>query len=104
MNIYRAMRRDRERARRQDQTVRRDNQDIRSRGSEPLERAFVLQAARLKDIQAARKGQLLDGARRVTQSAPRRPVWLRQYQCDLVAGIEQRRKRASRKLWSTGEY
>jgi len=98
------MRRNFKCARRQDNSVRRNNQGIRSRGSEAIKRAFVLQALRLKDVQAARGGQVLDGARRRSQAPARGSIRLSQYQGDIVAGIEQRRQRARRKLWSTGEY
>jgi len=104
MDIECAMRRNVKCARRQDEAVRRNNHDIRSHGSEAIERALVLQGLRLKDVQAARGGQLLDSACRRSQASARGPVRLGQYQGDIVAGIEQRRQRARRKLWSTGEY
>ena len=103
MNIYGAVRRDFKRRRRQDQSVRRDHQRIRPRGSDAFARMFVLQGMRLKDLQAARGGKLLDGTRRCTHSPARWPVRLRQNQRDVVPGIEQRRQRTRGKLWSTGE-
>lgn len=104
MDIECAMRRNFKCARRQDKSVRRNNQDIRPRGSEAIERALVLQALRLKDVQAARVTQLLDSACRRSLAPARGSVRLSQHQGDIVAGIEQRRQRARRKLWSTGEY
>jgi hypothetical protein len=38
------------------------------------------------------------------QATARGPVRLRQYQRDVVAGLEQRRQRAGRKFRGTGEY
>lgn len=104
MDIERAVRRDLERARRQDQSVGRNDQGFRSRGSEAIERALVFQGLRLKDLQAAACSKLLDGTRRRTQAAACGPIRLREHQRDMVAGIKQRRQRARRKLWSTGEY
>jgi hypothetical protein len=104
MNIDCAVRRNLECARRQDQSVRRNHQDARQRGSKAIERALVLQTLRLKNVQAARGSQLLDRACRWTQAPARRAIRLRQYQRDVMPGIEQRRQRARRKLWSTGEY
>ena len=98
------MRRSLKYARRQDQTVRRNHQDIRSRGGEALEHTLAFQSLRLVDLQAAHGSQLLDGTRRGTQAAARGAVRLCQNQRDVVAAIKQRRQRARRKLGSTGEY
>ncbi len=97
------MRRNLEYGGRQDQTVRRDDQHLRPRGSEANEHGFVIQVLRLIDLQSADGGELLDGACRGTQAAAGGTVRLCQHQRDLVAGLEQRRQRARRKLWSTGE-
>ena len=88
---------------RQDQSVRRNYQNFRLRGSETIEHALVLQGVGLKDFQAAGDGQLLDGTLRWTQAAARRTVRLRQHQRDVVARIKQRRQRTRRKLWSAGK-
>ena len=103
MDIECAMRCNLKCARRQDQSVRRDDEGFRSRGSEAIEHALVFQGLRLKDHQTAGDSQLLDGTRRGMQAAARGPVRLCQYQRDIVAGIKQRRQRARRKLWSAGE-
>jgi len=76
---------------------------LRPRGSEAIESALVLQGLRLKNLQAAGCGKLLDGAWRRTQAAACGSVRLREHQRNVVAGIEQRCQRARRKLWSTGE-
>lgn len=104
MDIECAMRRNLECARRQDQSVCSNNQNVRSSGSEAVDCARVLESLRLKDVQAARGGQLLDGTRGWMEAPPRRPVRLCQDQCDVMAGIEQRRQRTRCKLWSTGKY
>jgi hypothetical protein len=104
MDIDCAIRRDLECARWQNQSVCCNNQNVRPSGSEAIDRARVLESLRLKDIQAARDRQLLDGTRGWMQAAPRRPVRLCQSQYDVVAGVEQRRQRARCKLWSTGKY
>jgi hypothetical protein len=104
MDVEYAVRRNLKCARRQYQPVCRDHQGVGPRGSEAIQRVLVLQALRLKDVQAARGSQLFDGACRWPQAPARGPVRLRQHQRDVVAGIEQRRQRARRKFWSTGEY
>ena len=103
MDIERSVRRDLEYARRQDQAVCCNDQDIRPRRHESIKYAFIFQTVRLKNIQSAGIGELLDRALRSAQAAASRPVRLRQYQRDVMASIKQRRQRARCELWSAGE-
>jgi hypothetical protein len=58
---------------------------------------------RLKQVETAGSGKLLDRARGRPQAPARRAVRLRQHQGDIMACVEQRAKRARRKFWSAGE-
>jgi hypothetical protein len=90
-------------ARRQDQAIRRDHQNVRPRSHEATENTLVFQILRLEYIEAATFGKPLDRALRGAQAASGRPVRLRQYQRDIMPGIKQRRQRARCELWSTGK-
>ena len=103
MDIERAMRRDLEYARRQDQSICGDHKHLWPRGGNAIKRSCVAQLRWLKYRQAASFGQLLDGTLGRTQATARRPVRLRKYERDVVTGIKQRNQRARRKLWSAGE-
>jgi hypothetical protein len=95
--------RDLKHARWQDQAIRGNDQDVRPRGDYAIEHALIVQIFRLIDVQAAGTGQPLDRALGSAQAAPGRPVRLRQYKRNVMAGIKQRRQRARCELWSTGE-
>jgi hypothetical protein len=103
VDIERATRRDGERLRRQEQSVRGDHENLGERGGDARDCAFVLQARRLEYLEPAFEGKFLDRAGRRAQAASRRTVRLRQYQSDIVTGSEQRRQCVRRKLGSTSE-
>ena len=104
MDVQRAMRRNLERAWRQDQSIRRHDDNVRPRCSQAIERSFIGQLLRLKHFNAARPGQLLYRTLRWLQAAAGRPVRLREHERNVVPGVKQRRQRTRCELWSTGEY
>jgi hypothetical protein len=77
---------------------------LRPRCYETFDHAFVLQLARLKYLQAAGDGELLDGALRSPQAASCGTVGLRQHQGHVMAGSKQCRQRTRCEIWSAGEY
>ena len=103
MNVQRAERGDVERALRQDQAVGGGDQNLRFRRGKTSERSLILERLRLEKLQAVRGGCLLYGTGRRTHAAPGRTIWLRQYQRDFVAGIDQRHQRTCRELGSACE-
>jgi hypothetical protein len=65
-----------EQPRRQDQPIGGDYQAVRSRRSDPFHFARVLEALRLKNLDAACGGKTLDRARNGPQPASRGPIGL----------------------------
>jgi hypothetical protein len=103
MNVERAMRRDLERAWRQEQAVGGNNQRLGLRGGQACQRGIVLQALRLSECQPVLAGQLLHRTPGQPQATAGGAVGLRQHQRDLVSRGKQRLQRAGREFWSAGE-